>query len=297
MLNFISTILVIAGAFIMLFSIFSLLNTLRLFSGGSYQKKTFHYSTYACLVMMVAFFMGYLAFIIFLYLTKNQEPIMLLVSLIFFFGGVFVCCMVTMQKKMSNDILDRSLETIYSLISAVEAKDVYTKGHSEHVKNMVCVFYTYLPQAYKSVLDEHKLADAAMLHDIGKIGIPDAILNKPGALTLEEYEIIKKHPERGYTILKNTIYKEIGLWVLYHHERVDGNGYYKLTYDKIPLESKILAIADTFSALFTDRVYRKKHSFEECIEILKECAGTQLDEELVEIFCSIDKSEILLATV
>lgn len=297
MLNFFSIFLVIVGALIMLLSIFSLSSTLRFFSGDAYQKENAHLSTHVCLLMMVAFFLGYLAFSVYLYLTKNQQPVMLLVSLIFFFGAVFVVCMVTMQKKLSNNILDRSLETIYSLICAVEAKDSYTKGHSEHVKNIVCVFYAYLPQAYKSVVDAHKLADAAMLHDIGKIGIPDAILNKPGALTTEEYEIIKQHPERGYTILKNTIYKEIGIWVLYHHERVDGNGYYKLACDKIPLESKILAIADTFSALFTDRVYRNKHSFEACIQILQECAGTQLDEELVRIFCSIDKSKLLLATV
>lgn len=295
MTNLIFILLVLAGASIMLMSIFSLLRTLRFFSGNTYQKKASQYMTHACLVMMAAFFLGYLAFALFLYVTKSQEPVMLLVSLIFFFGAVFVCCMVDMQKRMSYNILDRSLETIYSLISAVEAKDVYTRGHSEHVKNIVCIFYTHLPHPYKSAVDAHKLADAAMLHDIGKIGIPDAILNKPAPLTPQEYEIIKQHPKRGYTILKNTIYKEIGLWVLYHHERIDGNGYYQLSSDKIPLESKILAISDTFSALFTDRVYRKKYPFERCIEILRENAGTQLDADLVEVFCSIEKSELLAA--
>lgn len=293
MLNFISTVLVVLGASVILISIISLLKTLRFFSGYAYQKKSSsQYLTHACLVMMTAFFLGYLAFAAFLFLTKNSASIILLVSLIFFFGAIFVYCMVITQKKMSYDISERSLETIYSLISAVEAKDIYTKGHSEHVKNIVAIFLSHLPERYRSVIDQHKLADAAMLHDIGKIGIPDAILNKPGALNAEEYNIIKQHPERGFTILKNTIYKEIGIWVLYHHERVDGNGYYKVTKDKIPIESKIIAIADTFSALFTDRVYRKKYSFEECIVIMKESAGTQLDADLVEMFCAIDKDEL-----
>ena len=298
MLNFISIVLVMIGASIMLISIFSLLKTLRFFSSYAYHKKlSSQHLTWACLVMMAAFLLGYLVFSAFLYLTKSAEAIMLLVAIIFFFGAVFVYSMVTMQKKMSHDIAERSLETVYSLISAVEAKDIYTKGHSEHVKNLVGVFYNHLPQKYRVVVDKHKLSDAAMLHDIGKIGIPDAVLNKPSALTPEEYNIIKQHPERGFIILKNTIYQEIGAWILYHHERVDGNGYQKLPRDKIPLESKILAIADTFSALFTDRVYRKKHSFEDCITILRESAGSQLEAELVEIFCSIDKNELLAASL
>lgn len=298
MLNVLSIILVLIGALIMLVSILSLLKTARFFSDYTYQKKSASkHIVNACLVMMVAFFCGYIFFSFFLYITKNSERIMLLVAVIFFFGAIFVLCMVVMQKKMSYDISERSLETIYSLISAVEAKDVYTKGHSEHVKNLVIIFLEHLPESYQDVIDKHKLADAAMLHDIGKIGIPDAILNKPGALNSDEYNIIKQHPERGFTILKNTIYKEIGIWVLYHHERIDGNGYYKLPNDKIPVEAKIIAIADTFSALFTDRVYRKKYSFEECISIMKESAGTQLDADLVELFCGIDKRDLLSVSI
>lgn len=298
MLNLISSVLVITGALIILISIISLLKTFRFFSSYTYQKKSSsQYLTHACLVMMTAFFLGYLAFASYLFISKSSEPVSLLVSLIFFFGAIFVFCMVIMQKKMSYDISERSLETIYSLISAVEAKDVYTKGHSEHVKNLVIIFLEHLPESYQDVIDKHKLADAAMLHDIGKIGIPDAILNKPGALNSDEYNIIKQHPERGFTILKNTIYKEIGIWVLYHHERIDGNGYYKLPNDKIPVEAKIIAIADTFSALFTDRVYRKKYSFEECISIMKESAGTQLDADLVELFCGIDKRDLLSVSI
>lgn len=298
MLNFFSIVLVIMGAAIMLISIFSLTKTYRFFSTYAYHKKfSSLYLTCICLVMMSAFFFCYLFFSFYLYITGNTESIMLLVALIFFFGAVFVYSMVIMQKKMSHDISERSFETIYSLIGAVEAKDNYTKGHSEHVKNLVCIFYDHLPEKYKTLIDKHKLSDAAMLHDIGKIGIPDAILNKPAALTGEEYNIIKQHPERGYAILKNTIYKEIGIWVLYHHERMDGNGYYKLQPDKIPLEAKIIAIADTFSALFTDRIYRKRHSFDDSIVILQESINTQLDAELVEIFCGIDKSELLSASI
>jgi HD-GYP domain-containing protein (c-di-GMP phosphodiesterase class II) len=136
------------------------------------------------------------------------------------------------------------------------------------------------------------LIDAAILHDIGKIGIPDSVLNKSGELTPEERHLIEQHATLGKKILEPTSYQLIGEIVCCHHERIDGKGYSKIPADKIPLESKIIAVADTFSALCTDRVYRPKKSYEEAVQIIKDVAGTQLDAEIVKAFCAIPKKEL-----
>ncbi|MDR2939229.1 MAG: HD domain-containing protein [Clostridiales bacterium] len=289
--------LVLIGAIIMGCSILDYYRVLEYMKKQAYEKKIFNNKIYiASFIMMVFFFIGYIftGFVI-----KNSEFHFdqLLISLIFFFGAIFVLCMVTVQWTMAKTISNKTTELIQSMIYSVEAKDLYTKGHSEHVFKLVVLFYNYLPQDIKSNINYTKLSDAALLHDIGKIGIPDGILNKPGKLNEEEWEIIRGHPKNAKSILEKTSYREISDMVLYHHERIDGNGYYKIPEHMIPLESKIIAIADTFSALYTDRVYRKKFPFDKAISILKEASGTQLDSKLVDIFCSIPEEEFNNASV
>jgi HD-GYP domain-containing protein (c-di-GMP phosphodiesterase class II) len=263
--------------------------------GQTYDERTFNNWIYgAALAMMAFFFVGYIAVGVNIFVSYS--PDYLLVALIFFFGALFVLCMVLVQQTMTHTITSKTKETIGSMIDAMEAKDMYTKGHSEHVHDLVGLLYQHLPPEMKHRINPVKLQDAAMLHDIGKIGIPDGILNKPAKLTEEEYDIVKQHPKNGAAILEKTSYRDICDWVKYHHERMDGKGYYGIPASANPIEARIIAVADTFSALYTDRVYRKRFPYSKAIEILHECAGTQLDEQLVEIICSIDPQEIEKAT-
>ena len=135
----------------------------------------------------------------------------------------------------------------------------------------------------------------ALLHDIGKIGIPDAILNKPDKLTDEEYEIMKTHVLRGGEILKDfTMIENVNVGALYHHERYDGKGYcHGLKGEEIPLDARIIGIADAFDAMTANRVYRKQLNLDFVLAELKRCSGTQFDPDLVEIMLTlIEEGEI-----
>jgi len=146
-------------------------------------------------------------------------------------------------------------------------------------------------------LGEELLADlevAAMLHDIGKMGIPDAILLKPGRLTEEEYAVVKKHPEYGWAILRLFPgFKQAGLIVLHHHEAHDGSGYPgRLKGSQIPLEARIVHVIDAFDAMVSNRPYRKGMPFEEAINQLYKCSSTQFDPQVVECFTAITRAEM-----
>lgn len=174
-----------------------------------------------------------------------------------------------------------NFDAISTLVNAVEAKDAYTSGHSNRVMAYSLVIAQDLPTVRKDVL-----RTAALLHDIGKIGIPHAILNKLDPLTTDEYDLIKDHSLRGYEILRESLHlSEVRKIVLQHHERPDGKGYPTGLYlEDIEFEALILSVADTFDAIVSDRPYRVGRSFEVAIEILKEVSGTQLDEQVVRIF-------------
>lgn len=289
-------VLVFAGAAVLGTSMFLYFRVLQFMKGQTYDERTFNNWIYgASFAMMGFFFIGYVT--VGVRMIFDFRPSQLMVALIFFFGSLFVLCMVRVQQTMTRTITDKTTETIQSMVDAMEAKDMYTKGHSEHVYNLVDLIWRHLPAEMQAKINPTKLKDAAMLHDIGKIGIPDGILNRPGKLTDEEYEVVKQHPKNGLVILEKTSYRDIGEWVKFHHERVDGHGYYGLPVNAIPVEARIIAVADTFSALYTDRVYRKRFSLEKAEEILRECAGTQLDQQLVDIFCAIDPDEIRQASI
>ena len=182
-------------------------------------------------------------------------------------------------EKMHTHIL-------MALVGALDLKDPYTKGHSLHVAKAAQML------GKKLELDENtlsKLYMASILHDIGKISIPDNILTKPGRLTKEEYEIIKTHPVMGYKLLKPIEgMEEIAEIILYHHERCDGKGYPNgLTCDEIPMLSKIIAVADAFDAMVNRRVYRKALTLEEAKEEIERNLGTQFDKYIGSMFLEI----------
>ena len=172
------------------------------------------------------------------------------------------------------------------MVSAIEAKDRYTCGQSERV----ALYGRELAEAlgYSSESCE-RLYLAGLLHDIGKIGVSDAILTKPGRLTPEEFDEIKKHPDKGWSILQGLQQLNYVLpGVLCHHERVDGCGYPdSLAGAMIPRDGRILAVADAYDAMTSDRPYRKGMPQEKAEQILREGAGAQWDAEIVETFFSV----------
>ena len=172
------------------------------------------------------------------------------------------------------------INTTIALASAIEAKDEYTRGHTERVTQYSLLIACRMIASGSAALNSdflENLQNAALLHDVGKIGIPEAILGKNGPLTNEEYELMKQHSVRGVEILRHI--PEFGNAldsVKYHHERYDGGGYPEgLQGDDIPLSAAIIAVADTFDSMTSDRPYRKAMSKEIAILEVKKCSGTQ----------------------
>lgn len=175
------------------------------------------------------------------------------------------------------------IDTVRALVSAVEAKDDYTSGHSERVA-------LYGQQLARDCgLDEtvcDRIYFSGLLHDVGKISIQDSILQKPSGLSDDEFQIIQTHPDRGWVILQELEQlKHVLPGVLYHHERVDGKGYPDgLVGAEIPIDGRILAVADTYDAMTSDRPYRKGMPQDKAEQILRGGAGTQWDSTIVETF-------------
>ncbi len=177
-------------------------------------------------------------------------------------------------------------ETILSIARAVDAKDTNTSQHSYRVSEYTVLIAQRL--GYPKAKCE-SLRQMALLHDIGKIGIPDAILNKPGKLTDEEFTIMKSHVIKGGEILKGfKMIENVDVGALYHHEKYDGTGYcHGLKGEEIPIEARIIGIADAFDAMTANRVYRKQLEIDYVINEFKRCSGTQFDPKLVDILLSL----------
>lgn len=225
-------------------------------------------------------------------LVRDVEPIYTFVVVVFFCGAIFIYASVSSQASMAALLRQKTMEVMKTFVNAIDMKDSYTKGHSEHVYNLVRLLYDKLPEGKRHKINRTKLLDAAMLHDCGKLSIKDDVLNKPGKLSEQDWEVMRTHPAQGKKMLDDTCLRDISDWVLYHHERMDGNGYYMLPGNKIPLESRIIAIADTYSALCTDRVYRRRFSHQKALEVMRQAAGTQLDTELLRCFMEIEYAEL-----
>ena len=181
-------------------------------------------------------------------------------------------------------------EIARSLASAIDAKDPYTKGHSTSVSKYSEALARAINLPEKEI---NRIVLGALLHDVGKIGIPENVLKKEGPLSDDEWKIMKQHPVIGVdkVLQPNASLRDLIPIVKYHHERIDGTGYPdNLAGKDIPLAAKIVAIADTYHALISDRPYRKGMNIEKAIAILEEGAGTQWDTDLTRTFIQIAPS-------
>ena len=194
------------------------------------------------------------------------------------------------NARLYHNLLNVYLETIRSLAAAIDAKDSYTHGHSRRVTDLSVgiALEMKLPKA-----DVDTIRHASLLHDVGKIGISEKILLKPGRLTDEEFETIKSHPYIGAGILNSIEFLHSVCDIIkHHHERYDGKGYPdKLAGEEIPLGARIICVADSFDAITSHRPYRKPMTFDEATEEVKRCAGAQFDPEVAAAFVSLRTSK------
>src|SRR5215204_3822211 len=182
-----------------------------------------------------------------------------------------------------EDVHGLMMGLLHSLTSAVDAKDAYTCGHSERV---ALVSRHLAQQMGLSEKDVEQIYMAGLLHDVGKIGVPEAVLQKTGKLTPEEFEQMKRHPQIGARILQDIKQvREIVPGVRHHHELYDGKGYpVGLAGEKIPLMGRIICLADCFDAMTSNRTYRKALPLEVALTEIRRCSGTQFDPALTDAF-------------
>jgi len=201
------------------------------------------------------------------------------------------------RKEMQKEIMaileskvdekTEELRSVYfsvlsTLAQTMEKKDMGTYGHCRRVSNYCEIIATAIGLDRR---EKEDLSAAAMLHDIGKIGISDFILGKQGILNVQEVETVKSHPQKGVEILAPlSQFKAILPAILHHHEKYDGSGYpYGLSGEEIPLQARIIAIADTYDAILSDRPYRSGANNDKAIDELSRCAGSQFDPRIVEV--------------
>lgn len=198
-----------------------------------------------------------------------------------------------MESLIERQKHDKQLtrEIIEAFAKVVDLKDKYTQGHSFRVAQYTELLAKELGYDEDTIEKYHNIA---LMHDIGKVGVPDSVLNKPGKLDDDEYGLIKSHTSRGYDVLKNiSIMPEIAVGAQAHHERPDGKGYpLGLKGEEIPRVAQIIAVADTFDAMYSNRPYRPRMNFEKVVSIIKGAAGVQLSADVVDAFLRlVDKGE------
>jgi putative nucleotidyltransferase with HDIG domain len=197
--------------------------------------------------------------------------------------------MLATLSKNEKERKEQYLQIIWTMVNLLEIKDEYTAEHSKSVTFYAEEITERLNRDYGFKLDVERIQIAAILHDIGKIGIDKDILNKPAKLTKEEYEIIKTHPSKGYYALKDisSLKEEVKI-IRYHHERYDGLGYPEgIKGDNIPLGARIICVADAYDAMTSDRPYRKGLPLNYAIEELIKNKGIQFDPLIVEVFVAM----------
>jgi len=195
-------------------------------------------------------------------------------------------------KEQTDIINSMYVRSIDAMIKALEAKDFYTRGHSQRVTLYSLAIAVELGMTGQALED---LRRASVLHDLGKIGVREAVLNKPGRLTEEEFAEIVRHPETAVRILEPIpFFRPLLPAILHHHERFDGKGYPShLSGSNIPLGSRIMGIADTFDAMTSTRAYRKALPVADAIAEIRRCSGTQFDPDIVPAFLACQSKIVI----
>lgn len=189
-------------------------------------------------------------------------------------------------NEKNSELQDMAIQTIATIANTIDAKDEYTKGHSKRVAEICAAIAAELGMSKDEI---NKIRSIALLHDIGKIGIPDSVLNKPGKLTSDEYELMKQHTVIGSEILKDIkMIEGIDIGAKSHHEKYDGTGYPdNILGENIPYIARIIAVADAFDAMTSNRVYRNKLDIDYVIKEFKRCRGTQFDPKIADILIKL----------
>ena len=238
------------------------------------------------LLLLIFFLVGYLG------VALAGKPDLLMAGILFF-GAIFVSLALFLMYYLVDTLKDRSLEVAETLIGVIEARDPNLNGHSRNVQLLSTCLYKHLPANLKENINFVNFEYAALLHDVGKLGVPESILNKPGKLDPEEWEVMRLHPMIAMDLLKSLpSFDEIKDWILYHHERIDGNGYYGIPGDEIPMAARIIAVCDTYSAVTMRRSYKDERTHEEAMDIIRKASGTQLDPAITQVFMTIPKTEL-----
>ena len=192
-------------------------------------------------------------------------------------------------KQAAHENRELFLGSIRMLAAAIDEKDPYTRGHSDRVAKYSVMIGQQLALPAE---DLDRLRISALLHDVGKIGVDDRVLKKPGALTAEEFQIMKQHPSKGANIMRPVAQlKDVLPGIELHHEHVDGKGYpYGLKGDEIPMMARIIAVSDTLDAITTNRPYQSAMDIEEALKIIRKISGTKFDVKVVEALEAVVQS-------
>ena len=194
-------------------------------------------------------------------------------------------------KELEGNVRDLRSALVCSLNQLLDLRDLNTGVHSTRLAEWALRVARELGVAENCMPD---LEMGALLHDIGKVGVPDGILNKPARLTEEEFAIVKRHPEFGWTVLRNLPgFERASLYVLHHHENFNGTGYpAKLRESEIPIGARIVSVIDAFDAMVSSRPYRRGLPFEEAARRLREASGTQFDPLVVKTFLPFAEADM-----
>jgi response regulator RpfG family c-di-GMP phosphodiesterase len=311
-------VLILFGAILMLLCILKFRTNVQL-SKGLFSKNSVKISLISGFqqVLMMFFFAGYVI-VLYSLLQKIHVASIFFIGVIFFFGAIFVFLGILLQTDMlswiksehkdliktNQQLLQTEAVTILALAYQAELRDLETGKHLErtsHYVKLLAEELSRLPK-YHSYLTPAYIADlvkSAPLHDIGKVAIPDSILRKPGKLTPEEFEIMKKHCEYGTRVLKIADEKlsfqsflKIAIQIAAsHHEKWNGKGYPEgLKGEAIPLSGRIMALADVYDAIRSERCYKKSFSHEETLKIIAGDRGEHFDPDLVDVFLRIENN-------
>ena len=273
------TALIIAGAVLMIWNIYRFFQLIRSTHDVLSSNSTRDQRWMLIALILLIFFLG-----AYLFVGIFADP-HLVTALILFFGSIFVAIVLTLMFHLMDTAKTRSIDIAEVLVGVIDARDPNLNGHSRYVQALTMLFYRYLPNNLKKEINPVSLEYATLMHDVGKLGVPESILNKPAQLDQDEWAVMRNHPKTGVKILKPLhTFDVIASWIEYHHERIDGKGYYGLKAEEIPLASKIIAIADTYSAITMRRSYKPPRTHEDAIRIIQEVSGTQLDKDLAELF-------------